>query len=166
MPTIIVDKAKGLFQKAATSANPAGSFVGAKSVIKGPFNGVAAVTASLNDSGATFLLGSTGADTSVALPAMTTANIGWNCELVVTGALGATHVIQTVNLSTGETSASDRFLLSVADGDGGGEVAKVTVGADNKLDFLTGCADTDDACVVEVKYIAKNKAIVKGVSLS
>ena len=159
MPTIIVDKAKGLFQKAATSANPAGSLSGAKSVVRGPFEGVSAVTASLNDSGKTFLLAGKGLLTA-ALPEMTTANVGWNCELIVTGALEASAVVQTVS-STGASATSDRFLLSLAQVDGGNQSDKLTT-ADNKLTFLNGCADADDACVVEVRYVAVNKAIVKG----
>ena len=164
MPTIIVDKAKGLFQKAGTTQNPAGSFAGAKSVVfPTVINGVAAHTASLNDSGKSFILGTTGGR-SLALPEMTAANIGWNCELIVTGALSSTHVIATVNTS-GESADSDRFLLAAAAGTAA-EVAKVTTGADNELDFLTGCADADDMCVIEVRYIGANKAIAKGVSLA
>ena len=47
MPTIIVDKAKGLYQKAATSANPAGTLSGQRKVVK---NVTAATTLTVEDS--------------------------------------------------------------------------------------------------------------------
>ena len=164
MPTIIVDKAKGLFQKAATSANPAGSLSGAKSVVRGPFEGVSAVTASLNDSGGTFLLAGKGLLTA-ALPEMTAANVGWNCELIVTGALEASAIVQTVS-TTGASATSDRFLLSLSDMDGSGQSSLKITTSNNTITFVNGCADGEDACVVEVKYISANKAIVKGVTLT
>jgi hypothetical protein len=165
MPTIIVDKAKGLFQKAATSQNPAGSFSGAKSVVyPSVIEGVAALTASLGDSGKSFILGGAGGNTTLALPEMTAANIGWNCELIVTGALEASAVIQTVD-TDGASATSDTFLLSVGAIDAAAETDKVTT-TSNTLTFVNGGADADDACVVEVRYIAVNKAIAKGNALT
>jgi hypothetical protein len=154
-----------LFQTSGTSTIKNGTISGnLTSIHPTVIEGVAALTASLADSGRTFILGGGGGDTTMALPEMSADNIGFNCELIVTGALANTAVIQTVD-SNGASATSDRFLASLAAGNASGEVAKVTVGSDNKLDFLTGCADADDACVVEVRYIAANKALVKGVSL-
>jgi len=165
MPSIKLTPAKGLFQTAGTSTIKNGTITGnLTSVHPTVVEGVAALTASLADSGRTFILGGAGGNTVMALPEMSSDNIGFNCELIVTGALSATAVIQTVD-STGASATSDRFLLAAAAGTAA-EVSKVTTGADNKLDFLTGCADADDMCVIEVRYIGVNKAIAKGVSLA
>ena len=166
MPTIIVDKAKGLYQKAATTQNPAGSFSGAKSVVYPTIlEGIAALTASLGDSGKTFNLGGAGGNTTVALPEMTAANIGWNCEFVVTGAMAASAVIQTVD-TDGASATSDTFLLALGLSGGSATQSDTLTTATNKLTFLNGCADANDCAIVEIRYIAANKATVKGIVLT
>ena len=58
MPTIIVDKARGLFQKAATSANKAGTLSGHK--IQTKDCGTSAITLTESDSGKVFPRGQRG----------------------------------------------------------------------------------------------------------
>ena len=163
MPTIIVDKAKGLFQKVATSANPAGSLSGQKSVVKGPFT-TTPVTASLNDSGKYLILGNTGitGDPTIALPEMSTANIGYNVKLITTGALEGTHVIQTVTKSTGLSASSDRFpALPIFAQDPDASQDTVTASG-NRLTIAAGGSSGAETVVLEVVYVDKNKALVFG----
>ena len=163
MPTIIVDKAKGLFQKAGTTQNPAGSFSGAKSVVYPTvIDGVAAHTASLNDSGKSFIIGGAAAASgggALALPEMLASNIGWNCQLILTGAQEGNIIVQTVD-STGASATSDAFLLGVSTPDGGA-TNKVSVSS-NKITFVTTCASSAYPAIVDIKYIAANKAVVGG----
>jgi hypothetical protein len=161
MPTVKITAAKGLHQVTATTSEYAGSFFGNLSCVNPTvLQGVGALTASLADSGKTYVLGGDGGDTVFAIPEMTTAAIGWHAELIVTGALAATSIIQTVD-SDGAAATSDRFLISLAQSDGGTTSDTLTT-ATHKLSFLTGCANATSAAVVKIRYIGANKAIVTG----
>ena len=162
MPSIKLTPAKGLFQTGGTSTIQNGTITGdLTSVHPTVLEGVAALTASVADSGRTFVFGGAGGNTVMALPEMSTTNIGFKCELIVTGALSNSIVVETQTASTSLSSDSDRFLLSLALIDGNAQSDKLTTST-NKLTFVNGGADAGDACVVEVRYIGANKAIVKG----
>ena len=164
MPSIKLTPAKGLFQTSGTSTIKNGTISGnLTSIHPTIIEGVAALTASLADSGRTFILGGAGGDTTLALPEMSSDNIGFNCELIVTGALAASAKVQTVT-SAGASATSDRFLLALA-ATVGDQSDKLTT-ATNVLTFVNGGADAEDACVVEIRYILANKAIVKGTLLT
>ena len=168
MPTVKITAAKGLHQVTATTNEYAGSFFGdLQCVHPTVLEGVAALTASLADSGKTYILGGAGGDTVLALPAMSSSHIGYKARLVVTGALQNSIVVQTINGSDQGASANvsateDTFLLSIATPDGAAS-NKVTV-SNNELTFATTCATSAKACVMNITYIAANKALVEGYS--
>jgi len=115
------------------------------------------VTASFNDSAKTYILGGTGGE-SIGLPAMTTANIGFTTKLIITGALQAA-------LTGTAAQDADRFLLAVLPTTPDAKQAKLTT-ATNHIYFNNGGADATDSTLVQIEYIAANKAIVFGATLT
>ena len=116
MPTIIVDKARGLFQKAATSANKAGTLSGHK--IQTKDCGTSAITLTESDSGKVFLVGADDGAHTIQFPVVE----GWHGEFMVTGSsasstlsCGAVSLSGSV-LSAGETVVPLGMFGDAADG--------------------------------------------------
>lgn len=120
MPAIIVDSSKGLFQKAATSQNPAGTLAGAKRVVLTDVGSGTEKLFSEADSGALVILGGadSGVPTNVKLPAPTGKLAGWNIQVIQTGSL-ANNVDF---LKGGDTTVLVNGLKQVADGAAAGDV--------------------------------------------
>jgi hypothetical protein len=135
MPTIIVDKAKGLYQKAATSANPAGSLSGQKDVVK-VVNGAAALTEL--DSGKTILVQGDGGN--ITFPAVK----GWHATFVITGALDANAVI-TGSAGYSESTFQGRTLVTDT-----GTITAVTIGSTAGVTFVNSAATAGDSADIVV----------------
>ena len=115
------------------------------------------VTASFNDSARTYILGGTGGE-SIGLPAMTSANVGFTTQLIITGALQSA-------LTGTAASDDDRFLLAVLPATPNAKQAKVST-TNNSIFFNNGGADATDSTLVQIEYVDTNKAIVFGVTLT
>ena len=135
MPTIIVDKAKGLYQKAGTSANPAGSLSGQKDVVKA-VNGAAALTEL--DSGKIILVQGDGGN--ITFPAIK----GWHATFVVTGALDA-HVVITGSAGYHASTFQGRALV-----DNTGTITAVTIGTTAGVKFVKTAATAGDSADIVV----------------
>ena len=121
MPTIIVDKNKGLFQKAATSANKAGTFSGHKIAIKDV--GTSDATLVEGDSGKTILFGDAEHDGAytIQFPVIE----GWHADFLLTGSNVANAV--TISGSVLSTNTTVEVIGQFgADADGGAANLAVT----------------------------------------
>ena len=118
MPAIIVDSNKGLFQKAATSQNPAGTLAGAKRVVLTDVGSEAEKLFTEADSGALVILGSGQGASTVKLPAPTGKLAGWNIQCIQTGSRDGSIAF----LKGGDTTVLVNGLLQCDDGSAAGDV--------------------------------------------
>ena len=134
MPTIIVDKAKGLYQKAATSANPAGSLSGHKVAVK---TLTGATTLTNADSGKVILLA--GAAGTIQFP----VEAGWHAEFLITGSLDGNVVLS--GSDAGGLEVTSQGLENGADGSTDAIAIAAGVGATFGTAAVAG-----DTCKVRV----------------
>jgi hypothetical protein len=146
MPTIKVDKKKGLFQKAATTIDQAGTLSGQLRSIK---SAGAGDTLLLADSGKTIVVGGTAG--TIIFPA---DDAGWHARFLITGSLAGNVVLS--GSATDGTAVTLTAGLATGDGAvGGGDVAS------NTVRFLSAAASAGDVIEVEVVE-AKSKIIARG----
>lgn len=151
MPTIIVDKAKGLYQKAATSANPAGTLSGQKLVVKAVDG---AVTLTNADSGKIIMLGGAPAYT-VQFP----VEKGWNAEFLVTGSIQADITLSgSAKTTTTAVSASftgvcgDGAAAAIVMGTGAGNIGKVIF---DQSSNVSGGDTAQIVCVSDSHFVVR-----------
>jgi len=148
MPTIIVDKAKGLYQKAGTSANPAGSLSGQKDVIK-TVDGDTTLT--LADSGKIFVVG--GAAGTIQFP----VEKGWKGTFITTGSSGVNgNVIISGSAVTPSTGVSVDSRIFCIDG-----TANHIVGATTNIKFAAGGTESAE---IQIHVASDTLILAKGLT--
>ena len=147
MPTIIVDKNKGLFQKAATSANKAGT-------LSGNLNSVKAVVAgdslTLADSGKLFLVG--GGAGTIQVPI---SDAGWHGTFVITGAVEGDVIIS--GSAAALVSQKPTFITTIVTEGSATPDAIAAVGT-SAIKFTTSNETAGDR--IDVKVAVANNLII------
>jgi len=146
MPTIIVDKNKGLFQKAATTANKAGTLSGQLEAVK-TCDGDTTLT--LADSGKLFLVGGTAG--TIQFPV---TDAGWHGTFVITGSIVGDILLSGSSAST-ESAVS--LVGTIVSGDGSPSGQLITGVTDIRFD-KSGDETAGDS--IEIKVVAANSTIV------
>jgi len=148
MPTIIVDNKKGLFQKAATTANPAGTLAGHKSVVKTVNADLANQTLTQEDSGKIFLVG--GDAGPITFPV---GEAGWEGTFVATGSFHD-------NLVVSGAAASSSSTVTVVGTELGADASTdaVVIAADVGATFGTTIVAAGDT--LKVKVLKANSLIL------
>jgi len=152
MPTVIVNKARGLFQKAATTANKAGTFSGHKIAVKDV--GRSATTLTEGDSGKTILLGDANAAAYIVqVPVVE----GWHADFILTGANGVNTIKVSGSLISETTTVTALGMFGDA-ADGGTNNLSIT--SAKELTFATAATAGTSANVKVIKDSGDNFFLV------
>ena len=155
MPTIIVNKKRGLFQKASTTANPAGTIAGDLKVIKSVVAGDALTEA---DSGKIFVCGGTAG--TIEFPVTST---GWYGTFIITGSVAGDLIISGTATTEHTSVTMVGSVVSGSTNHGGAFVAGATnpgviFTSPGKFTFDASAGETAGDRV-DITVVAKNSLI-------